>query len=105
MLQLLFFIMLVVEIVLLLVYARKLNELAEYSKSSGTAIFGSHYNSVYKLYSDLGFLNNLFSGDKFDLIEDQTLRVKLTATRKLLLTQLILGAAIFVLVIISGAQV
>ena len=102
MLEFLFFILVVVEIVLLFIYVRKLSELANYSNSNKIAIFGSYYGSVYRLYSDLNFLNNLFSGENVNSIENQLLRDKLVSLRKLLITQLMLGLLIFLVVFIAG---
>jgi len=85
----------VIIIVLLFLYARKLGAILSYSQSHDLPIFGQRYRSVLTLSADGYFLNELFSGKQIGDIDDSGLRDRLRIARKLLRLQIGLGLLVF----------
>lgn len=64
------------------------------SNEINIGIFGRKYSSIYELYMDFNFLNELFDGKRIFLIEDDKLCEILNVMRKVLIGQ-IFGGLLF----------
>ena len=92
----------IVLIPMLLIYIRTFSEIVSYSNSKNMEVLGNRYENVYKLYADVGFLNELWTGANILEVKDNTMKVLLSKARGLLLAQLGLGFAMFILILLNG---
>lgn len=71
--------------------------------ANSLSVFGVRYEHVYRLVSDIGFLNSLFAGKDISATDDNGLRLRLRALRRLSMSQLAVGLGIFAVGMVSGA--
>lgn len=97
-----FILIICVEIILALKFS-KLGRLAvERSNNIDTDLFGRKYRSVYEMYIDFNFLNDLFDGKGIPAVKDDQLSKDLNTMRKVLIGQFIGGMLFFLLGIVLG---
>ncbi|MES1940991.1 hypothetical protein T5B8_12158 [Salinisphaera sp. T5B8] len=102
-LTLIFIMSLFAEVVALFAYVRRIRKLVEYAHRKGLTLFGRKYKTVYELYIDISFFNNLLSATQIQKEEDQLLRKNLISTRRLFIFQFINGLIFVVLIALIGA--
>jgi hypothetical protein len=100
--DLIFILCVILLAVILMTYVRGLSDVVGYSKEHGVDVFGRNYRNVYSLYSDVWFLNKLFSGKDIDNCQNAGLKERLRKSRKLLLLQLMVGLIVFISIIVNA---
>jgi hypothetical protein len=97
-----FVIVIVVEVILTLLFAREAQRLVAHSHSLGCGLFGRNYGSTTELYMDFNFLNDLFDGSGIANVENQEIEEQLCLMRRILIGQIVGGLLFFFLGILLG---
>ncbi len=86
--------------IFVIVYLRRLRAIAEFSNDNDADVFGTKYQNVYQLYSDISFLNALWSSECDREIKDETLSKLIVSAHRLLRVGVVVGIAIILLPIL-----
>jgi len=87
----------------ILLYARTLNNLVKLSKSTGNTIFGHLYIDLSQIISDISFTKDLWRGTRIRHTENKKLRSLLIKTRLQLKFGVYFG--LFILLILLGNEI
>ncbi len=87
---------------LALQFSKMARMVAGRSHVEGIELFGRKYRTVYELYMDFNFMNDLFDGKAIADTKDDQLRTDLSAMRKVLIAQIVGGLLFFFVGIALG---
>lgn len=102
MLLTIFVVLIICEVFLALQFSKMACLVVGRSHTEGLELFGRRYRTVYELYMDFNFLNDLFDGKAIGSTKDDQLRINLLAMRKVFIAQIIGGLLFFFVGIALG---
>ncbi len=97
-----FILIICVEVLLALKFSKMGRLAVARSNDIGIDLFGRKYRSVYEMYMDFNFLNDLFDGKGISAVQDDQLAKDLGTMRKVLIGQIIGGLLFFLFGIALG---